>query len=362
MSKAIVAAVVMSALALSVGAEEKPQTLSPRLPPTAAFAMFHWYEKSGAVSNPSYLGVYIHDVRPERMGELKLKEERGAEITMVDGDGPAGKAGLKEHDVILSFNGKPVQDANDLRRMIQSTPAGSKVSLGISRDGKPVSLDVQLGDRNEVLSKRAVPMIRIPSMEIPGISIVQHSRRYGVVVETLTPQLAEYFGAKNGQGILVRSVEKGSPADAAGFAAGDVILRVGKEQIDDVSDWSRILHQNAGGKVTVAILRNRHERNITFSVPEHHRNGGASLEFPFPPLEKLQAYFSSFGGNIQDRVDEAMRSREIQELLKQQQEKANQVQKDLARLRPQLDRALEQMQEQIRKAFEQHQDEMRKMD
>ncbi len=361
MSKAVAVAVVMSVLALAAGAEENFQTSTRWLPP--ALVLFHAQDKSGAVSNPSYLGVYIRDVHPDRVSELKLKDQRGAEITMVDRDGPAGKVGLKEHDVVVSFNGTPVEDADSLRRMIQNTPAGSKVSLGISRDGQPMSLNVQLGDRNEALSKRTT-MIHIPSMEIPGISIVEHSRRYGVVVETMTPQLAEYFGAKKGQGILVRSVEKGSPAEAAGFSAGDVILRVGDETIDDVGDWGRILHHNAGQNVTVSILRNHKERRLTFAVPEHHAgNGGrAGLQFFLPTVQDLQAYFDGVGENIQNRFDQELRSRQIQELREQRQKNSDRLQQDLARIWPEFDRAMRDMQEQIQRAIEQHRNGTRGLD
>jgi serine protease Do len=356
MYRAIMAAVAISVLALPAVAEEKSQTVLPWLPSSAAWAVFHSPESPApAEGNPSYLGVYIRDVRPDRVGELKLKEPRGAEITMVDRDGPAGKAGLKEHDVILSFNGNAVEDAGDLRRKIQNTPSGTKVSLGISRDGQPLSLDVQLGDRKAVLSRR-VPEIRVPSLDIPGIAIVQHSRRYGLVVENLTPQLAEYFGAKNGQGILVRSVEKGSPADAAGFSAGDVIVRVGDERIEDIGDWSRILRNRSGEKVKIAILRNRKERTIDFSVPERRKDGGgASLEYSFPSLEQLQAYFNSFGENVQERLNQALRSQEMQDLLKKQRDQAAHLQKDLERLQPEFNRAIQQMNEQIRRALREHQ-------
>ena len=94
----------------------------------------------------SYLGVDTADVTIERLGALKLKEEHGAEVTMVDQDAPAGKAGLKEHDVILSLNGAAVESAAQLRRMIRETPAGRVVSLGISRDGQPQSIKVQLAN------------------------------------------------------------------------------------------------------------------------------------------------------------------------------------------------------------------------
>src|SRR5882672_3421106 len=93
----------------------------------------------------AYLGVDVTDVTTERLSALKLKEEKGVEVTMVDQDAPAGKAGLKEHDVILTMNGSPVESGAQLRRMIHETPAGRVVSLGLSRDGQPLTLKVPLG-------------------------------------------------------------------------------------------------------------------------------------------------------------------------------------------------------------------------
>src|SRR6266852_8098494 len=100
----------------------------------------------------SYLGVDIADVDTERLSALKLKEEHGAEVTMVDQDAPAGKAGLKEHDVILTLNGAGVESAAQLRRMIRETPAGRVVTLGISRGGQPVTLKAQLADRKKAFA------------------------------------------------------------------------------------------------------------------------------------------------------------------------------------------------------------------
>src|ERR1700734_1210874 len=101
-------------------------------------------EDSGA---SSYLGVDIADITSDRLGTLKLKEEKGVEVTMVDQDAPAGKVGIKEHDVILSMNGSPVESKTQLHRMIHETPAGRVVTLGISRDGQPLTIKVQLADR-----------------------------------------------------------------------------------------------------------------------------------------------------------------------------------------------------------------------
>src|SRR5580692_6744465 len=103
-------------------------------------------EESGT---SAYLGVDVSDVTTERLEALKLKEEKGVEVTMVDQDAPAGKAGLKEHDVILTMNGETIESGAQLRRMIRETPPGRVVTFGISRDGQPVTIKVQLGDRRK---------------------------------------------------------------------------------------------------------------------------------------------------------------------------------------------------------------------
>ena len=100
----------------------------------------------------SYLGVDTRDVTPDRLADLKLKEEHGVEVTLVDQDAPAGKAGIKEHDVILSINGSQVESVEQLRRMIREIPPGRLVTLGISRDGQPLTLKTQLADRKKTFA------------------------------------------------------------------------------------------------------------------------------------------------------------------------------------------------------------------
>src|ERR1700739_307448 len=103
-------------------------------------------EESGT---SAYLGVDISDVSTERLSALKLKEEKGGEVPMCDQAAPAGKAGIKEHDVILTMNGTAIESGAQLRRMIHETPAGRVVTLGISRDGQPLALKVQLAERHK---------------------------------------------------------------------------------------------------------------------------------------------------------------------------------------------------------------------
>lgn len=237
----------------------------------------------------SYLGVDIADVTTERLGALKLKEEHGAEVTMVDQDAPAGKAGLKEHDVILSLNGSAVESAAQLRRMIRETPAGRVVNLGISRDGQAQTIKVQLANRSKSIAMRNMPDIKIAippmpalaDLDIPVSVVIAHSSlRSGLMVENITSQLGDFFGVKGGSGVLVRSVEKGSRSEKAGFRAGDVIVRVNNESVHDTSDFTRALRGTSGGTAAVTVMRDKKEQNLTLTLPDR-KDSGNLLEESF---------------------------------------------------------------------------------
>lgn len=230
----------------------------------------------------SYLGVDTQEITSERKAALKLPEERGVEITLVDRDAPAGKAGLKEHDVIWEFNGVEVEGVEQLRRLIRETPPGRETGMVIMRNGQAMNIKVQLAERKDwarIKPKiRIAPMPPIPAM--PAFEVVRTYSRAGITVENLTPQLGEYFGVKNGEGILVRSVQKGSPAEAAGLKAGDVIVRVESERISDKSDWRAALRTRRSGKVTLGIIRDKREQTLSMTLPEVKDRGRIEIEIP----------------------------------------------------------------------------------
>src|SRR6202167_4992962 len=252
----------------------------------------------GDSGTSSYLGVDIADITTDRLGALKLKEEQGVEVTMVDQDAPAGKAGIREHDVILTMNGTAIESKTQLQRMIHETPPGRVVTLGLSRDGQAMTIKVQLADRRNEFALKGmkdgdwdknfhveIPPISLPDIDVPnmGAVYVHSSMRSGLMVENLTPQLGEFFGAKNGNGVLVRSVEKGSRAEKAGLHAGDVITRVGDQPVHDTSDFTHALHAHSAGTVRVAVLRDKKEQILTITMPERKDSGEMfeeSLETP----------------------------------------------------------------------------------
>lgn len=277
--------VMAAALSATTFAVQPPAVQAPKANSGQTYT--YWVgDPSG--SRGSYLGVDVADVTKERVSVLKLKDEHGVEVTMVDQDAPAGKAGLKEHDVILEFNGQRLEGEEELKRLIHETPAGRKVTLGISRDGQPMSLDVILGERSKSTVWSTAPMVAshayamptippippVPTMptmefEMPdvNISIHSYSPSTGMMVDNLTPQLGEFFGVKSGQGVLVRSVEKGSAAEASGLKAGDVIVKIGEEKIGDRGDFRRAIRDHKNAKMSVGIVRDKREQTLTITLP-----------------------------------------------------------------------------------------------
>ncbi len=242
---------------------------------------------------------------------------------MVDQDAPAGKAGLKEHDVIVGFNGKSVDDPNQLRDMIREVAPGNTVKLGIVRDSKPVDVQVKLAQHPEFYPGMIhIPKIHIgPMPEIDVPTVIMASRRNGLTVEPLNRQLAEAFGSKDGHGVMIRSVEKNSAAEAAGFRAGDVVIRVGNEPIDTINDWNQAMRQSRNGatKVGVTVLREKREQNFTLALPEK-RSDSSALDLNID-LGDLNAELAQIGPEIQNSMAEWQKqwnSQENQEKLRKQ--------------------------------------------
>lgn len=260
----------------------------------------------------SYLGVDVKDVSAATMKELKLKEERGVEITMVDQDAPAGKAGLKEHDVILDFNGQRVEGMEQLRRMIRETPPGRVVALGISRDGQPAQIKATLAARQS-FAKMTLPRIEMPEMpdmpDMPNVDVLvrTYSSSAGMMIDNLTPQLGEFLGVKGGEGVLVKSVEKGSAAEAAGLKAGDVIVKLDNERITDRSDWRRAV-RNKSGKVNLGIIRDKREQSLPLALPTRRSPKESSWQGNREELEDGESGLDSDVTDLSESLTRALES------------------------------------------------------
>jgi serine protease Do len=321
----------------------------------------------------SYLGVDIADVSAERLGELKLKEEHGAEVTMVDQDAPAGKAGLHEHDVIVSLNGTAIESAAQLRRMIKETPPGRVVNLGISRDGQAMTIKVQLADRRKSMAwepnVKIMPdlpaMPSMPDFDVPvSVVIVHQSLRSGLMMENISPQLGDFFGVKDGKGALVRSVEKGSRGEKAGFRAGDVVVKVNNQPVHDTSDFTHALRSAPGGAADVTVMREKREQNLTLTLPEKKDSGSLledSFDVPDFTAETEQAInragdeMARLSPAIAEKVQEKLREKVQQTLcLKDMQKKLEESQRTLQERQ----QTLQERQQEMREAQQDRQHEM----
>jgi serine protease Do len=219
----------------------------------------------------SYLGVGIKDVETDRAKALKLKEEAGVEITRVDENSPAEKAGLKAGDVILEYNGQRVEGIEQFSRLVHETPSGREVKLGVFRNGANQTIVAKVGTRR---AATLAPFdfgnfnVRIP--DVPHTFLGWRSSLLGVEAESLEGQLADFFGVK--EGVLVRSVLQGSAAEKAGLKAGDVITRVDDMKVSSISDVTSRLRSFRGKSVPVVVLRDHKETTLPVTVPGDDRS------------------------------------------------------------------------------------------
>jgi S1-C subfamily serine protease len=240
-----------------------------------------------------YLGIEMRDVSEEHLGVLKLKDARGAEITNLDHDGPACKAGMRMHDVIVQMNGQVIESEDQLHRLLRDMPVGRTVSFVISRDGQTQTMTMTTADRRTVGLQAWEQHYSVPapgssgsirgntffdSSKPPSVTapkehkdflgtetIVLSSSFTGAKLEVMGTQLAEFFGAADGAGLLVRSVDEKSPADEAGMKAGDVVVRINSISVANGTDWTKTVHDNKGKPVPVVVLRDKQERTLTLT-------------------------------------------------------------------------------------------------
>ncbi len=225
----------------------------------------------GSMHGPAWLGIRMEEVTPEKAKDLKLPAERGVLVTRVEENSPAAKAGVKVNDVITEFDGQRVEGAMALQRMVREVPAGRSVSIAVWRDGSAQTLRAELtarrgfprvgGDQIYMIGPgegefhvEVPPIPEIPEIPpippIPAIQIGPFSgfRAFGAPVlgidaEDLSGQLGNYFGAPDGDGILVREVMPGTPAEKAGLKAGDVIVRVDGNRVHNAEELRSALRE-----------------------------------------------------------------------------------------------------------------------
>jgi len=223
----------------------------------------------------TFLGVGTEDISKENMGRYGMREVRGVGVTQVIKDSPAEKAGLKRDDVILRFDGESVTSARKLSRLVSESSPDQSVRITISRGGAEQEISATLskqnmknlmgaGIRDDVLKDIEKDWPQIKAGDGNFVFNFGANRRIGVSTQTLTRQLADYFGAKDG-GLLITSVSENSPAAKAGLRAGDVITAVDGEKVNSSGDIVRAINKKEDGEISLTILREHNSMTINLT-------------------------------------------------------------------------------------------------
>ena len=186
-----------------------------------------------------WLGVTVQDLTPELAEHFNLPNEKGALVSGVLKDSPAEAGGIKEADVIIKCGGEDIDDVRKLLSVISKRDVGKKTKITVLRKGKEKVLAVKIGQRPETL-------------EEVQLSAAQTFK--GIEAEEITPNLARRFEIKQVEGVVIVNIESASPADEAGLMPGDIILKINRRFVNNVSDYQKIT-KDLKGNVLIKTQR-----------------------------------------------------------------------------------------------------------
>jgi serine protease Do len=242
--------------------------------------------------NSGWLGVGVEEVTPDRAKELKMTSAYGVSVTEIGDNSPAAKAGLKKGDVITEYNGMRVEGTAEFRRLVRETPPGHMAEISVWRAGRTQRLSAEIGHapqppaadnffgRGPALGagsgdfgpRPQTPLLPVQTYGNRGFA---NTPALGVSAIDLSAQLGEYFGAPNGEGVLVTEVDKGSAGEKAGLKAGDVITKVDGETVRNVGELRGHLRDASSAKtVKLSVLRKGAEMSVTAELEMPHPDGG----------------------------------------------------------------------------------------
>jgi serine protease Do len=206
-----------------------------------------------------WLGVSIQPLTQELAKSFGITGTQGALVASVSDDSPAGRAGLKEGDVIVAFDGKTVEGPRALPALVANTPVGRAVPVVVLRDGKRQTITVTVGNLADSREARAATSEKMPESRV--------TERLGLALQELTPELAKQLGVQSDKGVVVTEVKPDSPAAQAGLAPGDVIREVNRMPVQDLRDIERGLARGSDpAQVLLRVEREGTQRYVVVAI------------------------------------------------------------------------------------------------
>ncbi len=188
-----------------------------------------------------YLGVIIQALTPELAESFGIDQTQGILIAQVSDDSPADKAGLKQGDIIVAYNGKPVTDVGGFRNRIALTSPGTREQITIIRGSKRKNVNVTIG--------------KLTDDKLLASDSSHSSDEIGLSVQTITPELAQQFGVEAGEGVVVTAVTPGSIAAQGGIRPGTVIMQVNQQPVKNAVQFKRIVGEALDDKRLLLLVK-----------------------------------------------------------------------------------------------------------
>jgi serine protease Do len=220
--------------------------------------------KNGKVEH-GYLGIGMNDVTPDNAHFFKLQDATGAIVSQVTPDSPASRGGLRTGDVIAKINGDKVVNGGALQVVVSEMMPGTKIALGILRDGKPETVNLTVGKYSG-------------GKELAGKDDSEDgpkSGKLGLAVADLTPEARQQFEVPDQvHGVVVQSVRPASPAEEAGLQPGDVIVEVDRKQAESARQFADAVHQEKDGKDVLVLVWSKGNASYrTIHADQGNENG-----------------------------------------------------------------------------------------
>jgi len=287
----------------------------------------------GDTKQHAWLGVELQDVTASLKERKELGTSKGAYVIAVIDESPAAKAGIERGDVIVKFDGATIDDSDDLMEAVRKTPPKTEVKIELLRKSERKSLAATLGKQRapEAYSYnfRMPRMPRMPQMprmpSLPRQRFGSHfdasDATFGLELQSLTRQLAEYLEVPGGRGLLVAEVDQGSAAEKAGFKAGDVILKLNGASVRDIDDLHEELADMRDTTAKVEIVRKGKAVTLSLRVEKEEEDdeeeegddssidlwtphGGHTWQGEHPSLRETFIYLRETFRTLEERLRE----------------------------------------------------------
>lgn len=209
-----------------------------------------------------WLGVLVQQITPEIAESLNLSQPEGALVSDVTPGGPADKAGVKRGDVIVALDGNRIEDMPDLPKTVATNEPGTKSKLTLIRNGKEKTVDLTLGELPE---EGVVPTnVRNKNVE----------RNLGLIVQEINPQIQRRFRLKESKGVIITDVNPGSIGYQAGLMAGDIILEINKQSIENLDAYRKTVDSLKEGQTALLLVqRGTNTIYVALKIEAQHDKG-----------------------------------------------------------------------------------------